>query len=735
MFKLIRALALCTTALVPVQADAAPLAAALAAGTILGSTIAFSVVLSLSVSLALTGLQLLLTDTPSVPQLRREIAAPSSRPAYRFAYGRCRIAGSPAPWRVQGAWLYGCLILNSRPSAGNVVVYFDKREVTIESGDIYDFEAGGAICTVEGSSDQGAEAPRMWLGLGDQTSPPDWILDEAPDIFEATDGWQGRTVLWLALHCGNNKIRSQRWPATPPLVEVLGDWSRIWDPSDPAQDPDDPATWEWSDNQALCLLDALRNNPVQGYRLSDLHLDSFVDGRDIAAESIPLFYEGGTEDRYTANGFILWRGGEIMDQVQPLAAAGAGRLVRIGSSLGYAPGAWRAPTYTATDILAEGGVDFQTLAPGRDIPRGIRASYIAPTRDWQEAELPATAIPGGLGLLGDEDIREIDLTQFVSSPTQGMRVQKIEGNRLGAQKRLNCMLSPDSINLVAGATMTMGLPAAFARLNGTYEAASTNPGFFLQDEGGDGAGVAFRNPVTLRESVEAHYDWTPATDEFEIVSEAFSGARPDVNPPGTIALATGESVAKRGTPRIRYEFAPGANVDFYEMQFRIDGEPWGDTLTIPGDQLDGGGDVFGYIAPVIPNENYDIRVRSVLERGRGGDVSSWVSASITALAADVDLSPPTEISATGGVGNIVANFRAPNSEDFKAIEVFGSDTDDIGDAAALTPFVYGAPNAVLTYTESGLGETETRFYWARSRGPSGSLTAFSGYVTAATETP
>lgn len=727
---------LATTALTPGAAIGDPVTGAIAAGTILGSTTAFTIAVSVGISLALTGLQLLLTDVPGVPQLRREMAAPNSRPPYRYAYGRCRITGSPAPWRVKGKWLYGCLILNSRPSAGNVVIYFDKREVTITSGDILDFEGGGAVGEVAGAGSQGVDAPRMWLGLGDQTSPPDDILAEAPEFFEATDGWQGRTVLWLALHCGNNKSRSKRWPSTPPLVEVLGDWSLVWDPSDEEQDPDDPDTWAWSDNQALCLLDALMRNPIKRYAAASLMLESFQHGADVAAESVALHHEGGTESRYTANGFVAWSGDELMDQVQPLVAAGAGQLVRIGSRLAYAAGAWRASTYTATDLLEEGGVDFQTVAPGRDIPRGVRASYLAPARDWQPAELPAIEVPGGLGLLGDEDIREIDLSRFCTSATQAMRVQQIEARRLGAQKRLTCMLPPDSVDIVAGATMTMSLPSGFTRLNGIYEVLSANPGFFLEDDGREDSGVALRNPVMLRETAEAHFAWIPSTDEFEIVEEAFSGVRPDVEPPGEIVLVTGASAAKGATPRIRFEFAPASSVDYYEVQFRLAGEPWGEAMTLTGDDLDGGGDVYGFISPVIPGETYQVRARSVTERLRGGDVSIWVSDTIIALGADVDIDPPVAVSAEGGVASIAATFRAPNSADFQAIEVFGSSTSDVGDAVALTPLVYGAANATLVFEESGLGDGVTRYYWARSVGPFGSTTAFSSAsVSAATSAP
>jgi hypothetical protein len=535
---------------------------AVAAKTALGSFL-----YNLAGSLLFSFLAAKLAPKPKQPDLKRDIAQPQSRQPYRFVYGRNRVYGSPLPLRVKGTILYGCLLLNSRPSEGNFSFYLDKRAATIAAGDLYDFTGTGAELTIQDFPDFGSalQRPRIWISRGDKTTPPDTLVSEAPEFFQASDGWQGRTVMWLRFDAGEAKRRQDRWPAVPPEVEVEGDWSKVWDPRDLAQDPDDPDTWTYSDNQALCLLDALRQNPIRRYPLDSVHLPSFSEAADVADETVGLFYPsnnvladttiiGSTgllgfgpiadnalashaivqaERRYRVGGLLVWNGSEIMDQVAPLIVAGGGDIVRIGGRVGYAAGAYRAPIYTLTDFIDEGGIDLQTLVPGRELPRAVRASYVNPRRDWQAAEVPEIEVVGGQGI-GDEGILELDLG-FVTSATQAMRLQQIEARKLALQRRLSVTLWPDAFEVVAGATINANMPAPFTRLNGLWQVESANPSLWIANTSG---GVAMRIPVTMRQITPDVYDWVPETDEMEVFFDEFDPSNPiSVDP--NMALPTG----------------------------------------------------------------------------------------------------------------------------------------------------------------------------------------------------
>lgn len=494
---------------------------------------------------------------PKAPALNRELQAPNSRPPKRYAYGRTRVYGSWVPVVAKDGILYGCMLLNSRPSEGNFKFFFDKREVSL-TGDPYNFAGSGASATNSPFQDgvfPVSNRVRIWIGRGEQTTVPSRILSEASEFFIASDAWRGCTVAWMRLDRGPENGRAERWPRVPPEIEVEGDWSKVYDPRDPTQGADDPATWKFSNNQALCLLDALRQNPIRRYRMTSLMMPTFASAADVADEPTAR-KEAPTEPRYTANGLIIWNGQEIADQVRPLADAGGGSLVRMGGRLGYVAGAWRTPTYVMSDILEEGLIDYSRWRQGRELPTAIRVGYIQPDRDWQEAELTALPIVGADQITGSDDgVADVTLS-MVTSPTQAMRIQQIMARKAAAQKRLSVTLPPDAFDLVAGATLQADMPNGFTRLNGLWAVDSADAGMWTADTEG---GVAMRCPVKLSETDPSHYAWNPDTDQFDIVSEEFT---PGVAP--IAAPVDGSAVGGDGS--ITVQFTMPATGAFDEIE-------------------------------------------------------------------------------------------------------------------------------------------------------------------------
>lgn len=204
------------------------------------------------------------------------------------------------------------------------------------------------------------------------------FLDEAPELFRATDGWRGLTVLWLRLRAGGNETMDERWPAKPPEVMVDGYWSRVRDPRDPAQSPTDASTWQWSANQALCTLDALRTNPVRPYSDAHLWTETFAWSADVADERVAV-KAGGTIPRYEVDGVLVWsEGSEIEDQVTPLAAAGAAEFTRVGGRLGLVPGTYRAPVMTLSNVLDDAPLQFRRYRPSTELVTAVSSAAGTP---------------------------------------------------------------------------------------------------------------------------------------------------------------------------------------------------------------------------------------------------------------------------------------------------------------------------------------------------------------------
>ncbi|MCA0848345.1 phage tail protein [Salipiger thiooxidans] len=631
--------------------------------------------------------------TPSQQDLKRELTLSTERPAKRWIYGHFATTGTPAPWRVKNNRLLGCIIFNSRPSAGtNLTFTIDGRECVFAARGtgteltdpndweyLFDFSSDGELVKIKEKFpdwDANETQALFWLGLGDQTAPPAYFTDNYPEYFSATDAWRGCTVLWVSLSAGGSvSKRPKRWPNPKPQIELAMDWSMVWDPEDEAQDPDDPDTWTFSDNQARCLLDAVRFNPVRAYGPDQMVLSSFTDAVPLAEEPVTRWHdsvdagETVTEPRYRVAGVVDWTKGELHDLLQPLAAAGAGQLAVVGGQLSYIPGAYQQPVYTMSDILDDSAVDFRRLGPRREVPYALKGTWTSAERYYETAELEPRLISGGS--TSADDIEEVALP-LVPSGTQCQRIVKIEAGRRAAQKRLSCTLPPSAIALVPGASLTGALPSPFTRLNGGWQVEKANPSVWVQDGEGRARSVVLRVPVTLREYSASIFDWDPETDEQEILSQDLSGENVEL---GTVEglFATTIELDSGGAVVLMVEFSFDAITDYvvdeYEVGWREDGE----TVFVPlpdiPDSAIETSTVVGQFGPVAFGKSYDLRVRAV------GPTSEGLWSYALGIVAGLELS-----SVSGSVGampgTVEVDATTPDSGYFDGVRLMRAATGD-----------------------------------------------------------
>ncbi|WP_323041151.1 fibronectin type III domain-containing protein [Gemmobacter sp.] len=557
-----------------------------------------------------------------------DVDQPASVVIKRHAYGWGRIEGTPAAIIVRDGVSYAVWIVSSRPSHEIETIEFDNRVLTL-TGDLLDY-ATGATAT---DSVFGGHV-KVWAGLGDQAGIPAQILAEVGDPtatddadFWDTDRWQGRTVIWARMAKGDPASAGQRWQRMPPVLRVTGKWTRVWDPRDPAQDADDPATWEWSDNQALCLIDALRFNPIAQLPVSLLHMPSLLRQADVADQAVAL-KAGGTEPRYRVGGRILYDPStELYQALSPLDVAGGGGLVQIGGQIGYQPGEYLAPSDTIDDVLREAPLAFTAQVRGRDLPRAIRAVYPNPGGGWEDASLIPIAVPGAGGWTGGDDRVEDLALPMVPWPHQANRLAQIRARQLGCQKRIKGVLFPRHFNLVAGANVTLSRPRPTDPRAGVYQITKIEPGYWM---GADAERAPFRQPFEAREITADVYAWVAATDEQDIPVATVTQPDLALEEP-TIGSLT--AVGTYSGPELVVALAEGADNRtygaVYALQYRIAGDDsWVALAAIqpfwafePGDVTS----ITGRIPGVLPETDYEVRVRA---EGQGR-VSDWVTGTIT----------------------------------------------------------------------------------------------------------
>lgn len=713
-------------------ASAGPVVAAVqAVGTWLTATFGATIggaIARIGVSLILSAAANALAGRRAMGQedLVRELQRPTSLPVYRFVYGECMAPGTPAPVRVKGEIIYACYLLNSRASAGPFTLYLDKRQVEY-TGNPYDFSGPGALSSNAPftAGDTDSNHCRYWIGRGDQTAPPQVFLTEAPEYFQSNDAWRGRTVIWLRLRAGGNDDRATRWPSAPPEVTVAGRWSLVRDPRHPGA----PAAW--SSNQALCVLDALRSNPLRPYDDRNLWLETFAWAADVADEDFPV-KGGGVIPKFRANGVLAFSAGqELEDQVAPLIDAGASRLIRAGGLLGLVPAVYVPPSMIVSDVLDDQPMTFDRYRPRGDLVTEVTATYTSPVRMYESAATPIYVLPGAQAEDGGESrLGQYDLG-MVTDHRQAQYVAAIMGRRTRMQRSWSGVLPGRAFDLTACSAVTLDLPPPYAGRNGDYEVEQIHPGF---DPVGL-EGVAMRCPTALRETSPNIYSWSPAVDERDVVLDEFDGAIKGVQAPGAINCVSDASTTltsgDTSIARVLFSFAASTSktVLAYEWQFRAGADAWQSGGTIDKDVVNGAGNIFGFLAPAVVGQPYTIRVRALAPTG----ASAWVvSAAITA-SAGAYLSPaPIPVAATGGSGQITVTFRAPNDGDYRAMNIYVSTSNDSATATLRAGPIWGAPNASVAHEHTGLSAGQTRFYFARSRDRNGSLSPFSASVSATT---
>lgn len=203
---------------------------------------------------------------------------------------------------------------------------------------------------------------------------------------------------------------------------------------------DDPATWEWSDNAAVC-----RYNWVRGIFANDDVSDprQLLVGRGLTAEEAPpanIFAAANLCDelvdgapRYRVAGPV-YADQEYIDVEEMFALACGGSVVTREGSVELEPGAAKSIVATITDkdllIGSRVGWNWQILSEAAaEWVNTIVARYVEPSQKWSDHAAPV--VRSSADILSDGRPREATLSmRLVRYQAQALRVAEIN-RRLG----------------------------------------------------------------------------------------------------------------------------------------------------------------------------------------------------------------------------------------------------------------------------------------------------------------
>ncbi|MCU8068146.1 hypothetical protein [Shewanella sp. SM32] len=222
---------------------------------------------------------------------------------------------------------------------------------------------------------------RLKIHLGNQTTSDPNLTTECSQWTSAHVGF-GVTYLYARL-----KFDTTVFPNGVPNIKALVRGKRIYDPRKPTHNWNDPATWEWSDNWALCCLDYNRFESGVGAAAHEIDVSYFAAAAN-DSDQLVEYKTGKFEKRYTCNGTYNQdvSPSSIMEK---MLTAGAGMHVYVSGQYRLYAGVYQGPeVLVLTEDDAAGDIDVRPYTPRSDLCNAVRGTFVDPSNFYQPTDFP-----------------------------------------------------------------------------------------------------------------------------------------------------------------------------------------------------------------------------------------------------------------------------------------------------------------------------------------------------------
>lgn len=523
---------------------------------------------------------------------------------------------------------------------------------------------------------------------------------------EWTANHRGDGILSLYAYQGAVKADQfqERFPnGTGTIYRLVIRGSRVYDPNAGGQLITDETTWNWSDNLARIALDYMHHRDGMRIPLSLLTTPLAMAGWRQAVndcnDPIPL-KGGGTEPRYRAWGSYTLeeRPADVLNRI--LVSAEARLVPTPDGGLTIDVGKWNAPTVTIDSSCI---ISFDGVGRGRDIRNTaniINAIYTSPAHDYQSTDAQPWQ--------DDEDVSQrgeiATAVEFIMSPShsQCRRLMKITAYDANPSWVGTFVLNLKGLRIIGERVIRIVYPEfgidAFFKIKDAR---------FLIGEGAALIGVQ----VDVTSTTELAYQWNAAVDEGTAPAADDVTVDRDVPLPSNFAVVIERQNIGGTTIAVAKATwnTPSSNALQMQVQFKRHSEAEWTDFNVNQDET------FSRTGALLDGEDYDFRARYRTLAGRTGDWTSIIT--LTAIADTTAPGVVTSPNATVDGGNVVLTYQTPNSGNYRAANVYRSETNSFG-TAELIATKWGAPSSVDLYTDATV-TTGTYYYWIKARNGSG----------------
>jgi len=691
---------------------AAGVAAAATTGLFLGIGAWGWTAVAVGLSVLGTVAQMMLSPTPPKPQMQEgDASIKQAIPPRVRVYGRQRMGGAFLYYDSTSEGDLKTLICHAAHEIDGYEEDWlnDERVQTDSEGQVTDDPWWqGNDDPIFGDPSDGHSTVTILHYLGS----PNQTIDSFDEKWTEAHRGRGLNCTYVKYSDLKDEDQIKVFPSGPPPYRAVLRGAKVYDPRNGAMAPGNEATYAYSDNSALVILDFLtrKENGVPvgfGIPWSRINLDSFAFAAAVCDQNISL-KAGGAERRWRA-----WGAYELTedrkDVLQDLLDGCGGRLtqgpdgtiglaVGAGTTNGAAAVGMPAPTVVIDDDQLYGW-DLTNGKTGLERINEVRATYVSEIWSWAETEAGIQLDQAGIDRNGIES-SQVKL-RFVPAESQAQRIAR-EMLRRGSPTWIG-KIRTTIAGLDAWGERWIRLQIAELEIDGIFEVGSIRL---------DRETMMVEIDVS---SYDGWWDWTTATDEADPAIPP-----PDLDEDANIPvpqnvfvvienrLINGNTYAAVGV--ISWD-PPPRPVYVGRAIYRpvtTPESPWQplpvaqEANTVKTD-------------PLVDGQGYEARVRFIAPRGAGGDWSP--AAPFTAIADPVVPDAPILTSGEIVGSTVELETTAANNPNVAALR-FWRDTDSVFTGAVdISGPLYTAPNAVAHWVDTpGPGRF---YYWATAENWSG----------------
>ena len=496
-----------------------------------------------------------------------------------------------------------------------------------------------------------------------------------------------------------------------PDVTALVTGRKIYDPREVSQSQVDPSTWAYSNNPSLCLLDYLTNTRFgKGLPYSVIDENSFIESANDCDQSNTLYDGGGAGKLFECN-IVLDTGDKIFDNVNKM-------LMCMRAFFPYSQGMYQLRIDKSRSTVMNFNIDniiggiFIKGESKQDKYNRVTVKFANPNNNWQDDAAiwpPADSAEEAQYLSEDGGVLLYDEIELdgITNYYQARDLARIFLLRSRNALRCGFKCTSDALQLTVGDVVTV-----------THATPGFNAKPFQVDEisiNSDGTCT-----LSLLEYDSTIYTWEVGTEQQQypdtyLPNPYIIGVVSNITVSEKITINTDGSVVVDAD--IEWDYPADSNIVEFEIEVKRAG--------------DADSTYRAYKAPsssysffnIPAGLSYTIRIRCINFLGIFGE---WVTNTYTLDGKSDNPNVPTGLTAVAGVKSIKLTWTNPVAKDIGLIRVYRNTTNSSSTATQVGS-VYGE-----AFTDNGLSDSATYYYWLKAEDTTGNLSGFTGSVSVTT---